>query len=135
MHEGYTPVTFTGHEGANYIVAVRDFGGSTFDHWEDGSTDRVRTISLSEDTEITAHFRTVNGAIITPEPEPEPTPVPEPEPTPVPEPEPTPVPEPEPTPVPEPEPEPTDEPPGHSQREERRPSGLGGILEGLLGRS
>ena len=53
---GFTPFTFTGMEGATYSVIVQDYGGATFDHWEDGSTSRTRTITPSESATITAHY-------------------------------------------------------------------------------
>lgn len=45
-------------EGDMYTVFVHDYGGYTFDHWEDGSKDRVRTLAVREDTTITAHYAT-----------------------------------------------------------------------------
>ena len=61
LQEGYTPLNFTALEGTNYTVIIRDYRNSTFSHWEDGSTGRVRTVALSDDTTITAHYRTING--------------------------------------------------------------------------
>jgi hypothetical protein len=54
---GFTTVAFTGTGGATYSVAVSDYGSSFFDHWDDGSTLRTRTITLNADTTITALFR------------------------------------------------------------------------------
>jgi hypothetical protein len=38
------------------LVANRHYQEMIFDHWEDGSTDRVRTLTISEDAEITAYY-------------------------------------------------------------------------------
>jgi glucose/arabinose dehydrogenase len=62
VHTGYTPVTFTGTAGATYSVIVHDYGGSTFDHWENGSTTRERTVTLNNNMEITAFYRTSSSA-------------------------------------------------------------------------
>jgi hypothetical protein len=49
----------TTEEGTTtYTVTPRDFNGRYFDHWEDGSTSRTRTLTISEDTTITAYYRT-----------------------------------------------------------------------------
>ena len=61
VHSGYTPLTFTGIQGLTYSITVHDYGGATFDHWEDGSTERTRTITLNSNAEFTAFYRTVTG--------------------------------------------------------------------------
>jgi glucose/arabinose dehydrogenase len=43
-------------EGGTYRVFVHDYGGYVFDHWEDGSRDRVRTLAVGENATITAHY-------------------------------------------------------------------------------
>lgn len=58
LQEGYTPLTFTGDERSAYTVTVADFGSREFDHWDDESTNRTRTITLDQDTTITAHYDT-----------------------------------------------------------------------------
>lgn len=58
---GYTPLTFPGTSGETYIVMMSDYDGIAFDQWEDGSTERTRTITLADDTEttlLTAHYDT-----------------------------------------------------------------------------
>jgi plastocyanin len=50
---GYTPLTFPGESGDTYIVMMSDYDGITFDQWEDGSTERTRTITLADDTDMT----------------------------------------------------------------------------------
>ncbi len=59
LDSGYTPLDFTGYEGAKYTVIIRDYRNSTFDRWEDGSASRVRTVTLEDDTTITAYYRTI----------------------------------------------------------------------------
>jgi aldose sugar dehydrogenase len=56
LQEGYTPLTFAGEEGSEYTVTVADFGSRTFDHWDDESTNSTRTVTLEQDTTITAHY-------------------------------------------------------------------------------
>lgn len=55
---GFTPVTFTVNSGSQYSVAVADFQDIVFNHWEDGSTNRFRTIMLTQDTTVTAFYST-----------------------------------------------------------------------------
>lgn len=56
LEEGYTPLTFEGEVGSTYTVNVADFRDREFDHWDDDSDDRERTVTLEEDTTITAHY-------------------------------------------------------------------------------
>jgi glucose/arabinose dehydrogenase len=56
LREGYTPLTFRGDEGSTYTVTVADFGNRDFDHWDNDSENRARTVTLEEDTTITAHY-------------------------------------------------------------------------------
>jgi glucose/arabinose dehydrogenase len=63
LGDGYTPLDFTGYEGAKYTVIIRDYRNSTFDRWEDGTQSRVRTVTLQEDSEITAYYRTIGGTV------------------------------------------------------------------------
>ena len=56
LWEGYTPLTFRGDEGSSYTVTVADFGNREFDHWDNDSTNRARTVTLDGDTTITAHY-------------------------------------------------------------------------------
>ena len=57
---GFTPMTFEGNTGSVYSVVARDYlGGSVFfDHWENGSKDRTRTLTLNSDTTFTAYYNT-----------------------------------------------------------------------------
>lgn len=56
LREGYTPLIFRGDEGSTYTVTVADFGNRDFDHWDNDSENRARTVTLEEDTTITAHY-------------------------------------------------------------------------------
>jgi plastocyanin len=47
----------TTEDGTTYTVTPRDFMGRYFDHWEDGSTQRTRTLTIDEDTSVTAYYR------------------------------------------------------------------------------
>jgi hypothetical protein len=59
LASGFTPETYSLHNGEQYVVSVSDYGIYRFDHWLDtGSTVRLRTISINADTTITAVFRT-----------------------------------------------------------------------------
>lgn len=54
----FTPAAFAATSGSTYTVAAQDSGNYVFDHWEDGSTDRTRTVIPSSDTTLTAVYRT-----------------------------------------------------------------------------
>jgi hypothetical protein len=41
-----------------YKVYASNYKDRVFDHWEDGSTDRIRTLTIGEATTITAYYRT-----------------------------------------------------------------------------
>lgn len=58
LKTGYTPLTFTGDTGKDNKVSVANYDGKIFQHWEDGSTERTRTISLSQDTTMIASYDT-----------------------------------------------------------------------------
>ena len=60
---GFTSLSYTGTTGATYSVSVSDYGSMVFDHWENGSTVRARTVTLNADTAITAHFRVPTVAL------------------------------------------------------------------------
>ncbi len=58
VQTGYTPLTYSGDAGGTYSVTVRDYSSVVFDHWENGSTSRTRTLTLNSDTTVTAYYRT-----------------------------------------------------------------------------
>jgi aldose sugar dehydrogenase len=57
LMEGHAPLTFTGTAGSTYTVTVPVLGNMEFDRWDNGSTDRTRSIVLGQDdTTITAYL-------------------------------------------------------------------------------
>lgn len=58
LKSGFTPLTFSGNPNAAYKVSVANYDGRIFQHWEDGSTSKARTISSlnEEDRTLTATF-------------------------------------------------------------------------------
>lgn len=62
VKEGYMPFEYEGKVGETYKVSVSDFDTSVFDHWDNGSTSRKRTVTLAAaGTSLTAHY-VVEGA-------------------------------------------------------------------------
>ena len=57
VRTGFTSLPFAGNHGTSYSVTVSDYGSFVFDHWNDGSNTRTRTVTLNADTTITAHYR------------------------------------------------------------------------------
>jgi aldose sugar dehydrogenase len=57
LMEGHAPLTFTGTAGSTYTVTVPVLGNMEFDRWDNGSTERTRSIVLGQDdTTITAYL-------------------------------------------------------------------------------
>jgi glucose/arabinose dehydrogenase/uncharacterized membrane protein YgcG len=57
LMEGHAPLTFTGSAESTYTVTVPVLGNMKFDRWDNGVTDRTRSITLSQgDTTITAYL-------------------------------------------------------------------------------
>ncbi|MBD0300385.1 MAG: PQQ-dependent sugar dehydrogenase, partial [Nitrososphaera sp.] len=57
LMEGHAPLTFTGTAGSTYTVTVPVLGNMEFDRWDNGVTDRTRSITLDQgDTTITAYL-------------------------------------------------------------------------------
>ena len=48
----------TSASGTTYKVIVHNYKDRVFDHWEDGSTSRARTLTIDENTAITAYYKT-----------------------------------------------------------------------------
>ena len=61
LGSGYTPLNFTGYDATKYTITTSDYRNATFDHWDDGSTSRVRTITLNSNTTLTGYFRTLGN--------------------------------------------------------------------------
>ena len=55
---GLTPLTHVGAPGRTYLVEAQDRDIYKFDHWEDGSTNRTRTITHNSDATLSAHYAT-----------------------------------------------------------------------------
>lgn len=53
---GYTPLLTDVVSGSAYQVTVSDYKNYKFDHWEDGSKSKTRTVSLSSDTTLTVYL-------------------------------------------------------------------------------
>jgi hypothetical protein len=49
---GFTPLTFAGEPDTSYRVSVADYDGMEFESWEDGSTERNRTVDLTSGTTV-----------------------------------------------------------------------------------
>jgi hypothetical protein len=48
----------TDASGTTYKVFVHSYKDRVFDHWEDGSTSRIRILTIDENTAITAYYKT-----------------------------------------------------------------------------
>jgi Tol biopolymer transport system component len=48
----------TNSSGTSYKVYASNYKDRLFDHWDDGSKDRIRTLTIGEATKITAYYRT-----------------------------------------------------------------------------
>ena len=53
---GLAPASYQVTTGTEYTASVDNYQQYVFDHWEDGSTDSERIITLNQDTTITAFF-------------------------------------------------------------------------------
>jgi hypothetical protein len=58
LETGFTPLTFPGTSGTDYKVSIANYDGKIFQRWEDDSTSRMRTVSLTSDTALTATYDT-----------------------------------------------------------------------------
>ena len=54
---GNTPLTYSVNSGAGYVISVANYGGFVFNHWNDGSTNPVMTLTVTQGTTLTAYFR------------------------------------------------------------------------------
>jgi hypothetical protein len=52
------PIVDACDAGTTYKVYASNYGDRVFDHWEDGSTERIRMLTIEEATTITAYYRT-----------------------------------------------------------------------------
>lgn len=51
---------------ATYTIHAGNYQNHIFDRWSDGNTDRTRTLTIDEDTTITAHYTTAESTIVIP---------------------------------------------------------------------
>ncbi len=58
---GYTPTTFTGATGSTYDLTVANYGSYVFCHWQDGSTNWDRVLTLGGNVALTAYY-SANGS-------------------------------------------------------------------------
>ncbi|HYL67470.1 MAG TPA: fibronectin type III domain-containing protein [Nitrosopumilaceae archaeon] len=58
ISEGFTPVSFTVTSGTTYVVHVRDYMTTVFNHWQDGSTNSYYTITPTQNVVLTAYYST-----------------------------------------------------------------------------
>jgi hypothetical protein len=50
-------MSFVAAPASTYTVTVSDYGTNLFDHWDNGSTARSRTVALGSDMTVTAHYK------------------------------------------------------------------------------
>jgi hypothetical protein len=60
---GFTPDTYWLVPGLQYLMCVGDYEHYLFDHWDDGTTQRCRAITPTQNTTLTAYYQT---EVITP---------------------------------------------------------------------
>lgn len=56
---GYTPLTYTLYPDVSYTITPQDYGIYVFDHWENGATAKIRTITPVSGMALTAFFKTL----------------------------------------------------------------------------
>ncbi len=57
MKTGYTSLSFSAKKGLSYEVSVADYQNYVFDHWEDGSKNRVRNVGPTNNVVMTAYYK------------------------------------------------------------------------------
>lgn len=60
---GYTPFTHVAQSDLAYTIQAQDHGIYSFDHWEDGSTNRTRIVTPNSDTTVSAYYRTPSAKL------------------------------------------------------------------------
>ena len=61
LMEGHAPLTFVGTVGSTYTVTVPVLGNMEFDQWDNGATDRTRSITLDQDDNIITAYLEVDS--------------------------------------------------------------------------
>lgn len=54
---GFSPLTYTANAGSQYIITMGEWQNYKFDHWDNGSTSKSRTITPDSNTVLTAYYR------------------------------------------------------------------------------
>ena len=57
LKTGYTPLSYIVNTGESYNVIMGEWKHYVFDHWDNGSTDISRKITLSQDKTLTAYYQ------------------------------------------------------------------------------
>lgn len=57
VRTAFSPASFTLNSGQTYRVSVSDYGNYAFDHWNDGSTVRQKTVTGGQATTLTAYYK------------------------------------------------------------------------------
>jgi hypothetical protein len=56
---GVTPLTFAGTIGASYTVSIGSINGYVFENWNGGSSSQAQTVTLTQNTTLTAFYTVV----------------------------------------------------------------------------
>jgi spherulation-specific family 4 protein/chitobiase/beta-hexosaminidase-like protein/Big-like domain-containing protein len=56
---GDTPLAYTLASDTSYTLTPQDYGSYVFDHWENGSTARIRSFTPTDPMNLVAYFRTL----------------------------------------------------------------------------
>jgi hypothetical protein len=54
---GFSPLSYTADAGSQYTVTMGEWQNFVFDHWDNGSTGKSRTITPNSNTVLTAYYR------------------------------------------------------------------------------
>jgi hypothetical protein len=54
---GFTPLSYTATAGSQYTVTVGEYRNYVFDHWDNGSTSKSRTVTPNGSTVLVAYYR------------------------------------------------------------------------------
>ncbi len=54
--KGYTTLTFTATPGTTYTISVSNYQNYVFDHWSDGSTNPIKTITPTSNVTLVAYY-------------------------------------------------------------------------------
>jgi hypothetical protein len=64
IQSGFSPAQFSLGAGQTYQVSVADYGNYVFSRWDDGSTSRTKTVSITSPTTITAHYASKQASLL-----------------------------------------------------------------------